>query len=100
MAGVEITGLWLRLPVWQHRSVPGLQLGDLLFMPVRESHHEQLTYAVALRAVHEPVPIGRWLRVIVNNAFGRYRELLGFAVEGNAKQLNSVAYPAGVKNRL
>src|SRR6516225_12252089 len=89
-----------RLPVRPHGRVPLLQVGDAVFLLVAQPHYVELPDAVALRAVDQPLAVGRSRRVVVHRPGRPIAELLALAVERDAIQFDVTALLGGVEDGL
>src|SRR5262249_33259673 len=88
-----------RLPGSPHGSVPLLEVGDAVLLPVAQPHHVELPHAVALRPVEHPLTVPRRRRVVVHRPRRRLGQLLALAVEGHTEQLDVAPHLGGVEDR-
>src|SRR5947209_17012274 len=63
------------LPVGPHGSPPPGEVRDAPLLPVAQAHHVELADAVALRAVDQPLAVGRSRRVVVHRPRWRLGQL-------------------------
>ena len=71
-----------------------------MLFSIRQSHHKQISHAIAFRTVNDPLAVGRRLRVIVQRAVGGVCQPLGLAIERDSKQFDVVADLGRVEDRL
>src|SRR5262245_61957119 len=80
-----------QLPARPHGGVTFLEVRDPPLLPVAQAHHVELPHAGALRAVEQPLVVGRRHRVVVHRPGRRVGEPGALAVEPDAEQLDVAA---------
>src|SRR5947209_16438168 len=85
--------------MWPHRGMARFESRYLLLNAVGQASHEKLTHAIPLGAISKPLAVGRGLRVVMQCAGRRVRQLLGLSVHCDLEQFHALTHLGGIEDR-